>query len=188
MEFKNLPPEAQEQALGALREMLTQGFREETELVIAGKVKAAFVSLYEGKAEEAASADEKLARLLCYYMGISTMEPVRGSGTGNTNESNNYNISIKMVVNPPKPAQRNIILSDIEKSKRAITCVLNDEGGWALQTFIDGQHDSIYATSGIQEAVYAIECFMGGTDTDRLTRNKIIAEMNRRNNTHHTSG
>lgn len=47
MKFQSLPKEAQHHALSTLRELIVSGDREEDSLVLAGKVQAAFVSMYD---------------------------------------------------------------------------------------------------------------------------------------------
>ncbi len=46
MKFQDLPKDAQHHALSTLRDLITAGCRKETELELAGVVKAAFASMY----------------------------------------------------------------------------------------------------------------------------------------------
>lgn len=46
MKFQDLPKDAQHHALSTLRDLITAGRHKESELELAGKVKAAFVSMY----------------------------------------------------------------------------------------------------------------------------------------------
>lgn len=52
MKFQDLPKNAQHHALSTLRDLITAGCRKESEMELAGLVKAAFVSMYAESGEK----------------------------------------------------------------------------------------------------------------------------------------
>ena len=72
------------------------------------------------------------------------------------------------------PAEFASVLS----GQKSFSCHFSADGRWALTTYINGKVDALYGGANINETIYAIECFMGGSDENRELRNKIINEFN----------